>query len=70
MSHHDPPPLAVCDAPVLLAMVIAARRLRDAELERVTRRELAERHGIRLVFARELAGRPSPGKGKEVARVD
>lgn len=40
------------DAPVLLAMLIAARRTGNRLLEIVARRELAEQHNIKIRFAR------------------
>jgi hypothetical protein len=38
--------------PALLAIVQAARRAGDRDLEQTARRELAERFGIELVFKR------------------
>ena len=43
----------------LVAIVVAARRAGDRELERQARRELQERHGVKLSFVRESNG----GKG-------
>jgi hypothetical protein len=41
------------DSPAtLVAIVVAARRARDRELEREARRQLEERFGVRLTFAR------------------
>jgi hypothetical protein len=39
--------------PALLAIIQAARRAGDRGLERAARAELAERHGIEIVFRRE-----------------
>jgi hypothetical protein len=39
--------------PALLAIVQAARRAGDRDLERAARQELAELHGIELVFRRD-----------------
>jgi hypothetical protein len=44
------------DSPAtLVAIIVAARRAGDRELEREARRQLEERFGVRLTFAR-----PSP----------
>ena len=40
-------------AATLVAIIVAARRADDRELERQARRELLERHGVKLSFARE-----------------
>jgi hypothetical protein len=37
----------------LVQIVVAARRAGDRELERQARRELQERHGVKISFARE-----------------
>ena len=52
----------------LVAIIVAARRAGDRELERDARRSLEDRYGVRLSFAREsadtvsapLGGRPCP----------
>jgi hypothetical protein len=49
------------DPSVLVAILIAARRTGNRLLETVTRRELDERHGIRIHFA--------AGRRKGVARA-
>jgi hypothetical protein len=41
------------DAPVLLAILIAARRTGDHLLETVARRELEQRHRIKVRFGRD-----------------
>ena len=38
----------------LVAIVVAARRAGDRELEKDARRKLEERFGVKLTFAREL----------------
>ena len=40
-------------AATLVAIVVAARRAGDRELERQARRELHERHSVKLSFVRE-----------------
>ena len=52
--------LEPADAPVLLATLIAARRTGDRLLETVGRRELQERHEIKVRFlgGRTIAGVP------------
>jgi 8-oxo-dGTP pyrophosphatase MutT (NUDIX family) len=40
------------DAPILVAILIAARKTGDRTLEAVARRELEERHGIKLTFTK------------------
>lgn len=35
----------------LVAIIVAARRARDRDLERIMRRELEHRYGVRLTFA-------------------
>lgn len=42
--------LDTTDPPILLAMLIAARRTGDKILERVARRELETKHAIRIAF--------------------
>jgi len=49
--------LDTSDPLVLVAILIAARRAGDRLLETVARRELEQRHGIRIRFARELRAR-------------
>jgi hypothetical protein len=55
--HDDHHPkgekLESADAPILLAILIAARRTGDRLLETVARRELMERHGVKVRFMRE-----------------
>ena len=46
------------DPPILLAILIAARRTGDRLLETVARRELGERHNIKIHFTRERNGEP------------
>jgi hypothetical protein len=41
------------DPPILLAILIAARRTGDRLLEKVARRELEQRHKIKVCIARE-----------------
>ena len=44
------------DSPAtLVAIIVAARRAGDRELERETRRKLEERFGVKVNFARERA---------------
>ncbi len=54
---HKPTPnderLDTADPPILLAILIAARRTGDRLLETVARRQLEERHRITVQFARE-----------------
>jgi hypothetical protein len=45
--------LDTTDPPILLAILIAARRVGNRLLESVARRELEERYGIRVSFERE-----------------
>jgi hypothetical protein len=52
--------LETADPPVLLAILIAARRTGDRLLETVARRELEQRHRIKIRFAREPEGKPCP----------
>jgi hypothetical protein len=40
----------LADPPALLAIIRAARRIGDKQLERAARKELAERYGIEVVF--------------------
>ena len=42
--------LETADPPILLAILIAARRTGDRLLETVARRELQERHNIKIYF--------------------
>jgi hypothetical protein len=44
--------LDTTDPPILLAILIAARRTGDTLLETIVRRELEERHRITISFAR------------------
>jgi hypothetical protein len=46
------------DPPILLAILIAARRTGDRLLETVARRELEERHKIKVRFARNPEAQP------------
>ena len=48
--------LDTTDPPVLLAILIAARQTGDRLLESVARRELQERHRIKIQFARPAEG--------------
>ncbi len=48
--------LETSSPPLLLAMLIAARRTGDKLLANVARRELEERHRITVRFGRELRG--------------
>jgi hypothetical protein len=45
--------LDTADPPVLLAILIAARRTGDRLLETVARRELEQRHRIKIRFGRD-----------------
>ncbi len=45
--------LDTADPPILVAILIAARRTGDRLLETVARRELEERHKIKIRFGRE-----------------
>ncbi len=45
------PPTYCPSADGLVAIIVAARRSGDRDLERRARRELHDRHGIRLSFA-------------------
>jgi hypothetical protein len=45
--------LDTADAPVLVAILIAARQAGDRLLETVARRELEERHRIKIRFTRD-----------------
>ena len=45
--------LDTADPPILLAILIAARRTGDRLLETVARRELEERYQIKISFARK-----------------
>jgi hypothetical protein len=47
----DDPDLRPTDPPALVAILIAARKTGDKTLAHVARRELAERHGIKVSFA-------------------
>jgi hypothetical protein len=53
--------LETADAPVLVAILIAARRTGDRLLEAVARRELAQRHRIEVRFARDAEVQPCRG---------
>lgn len=59
---HEPNPraeqLETVDPPILLAILIAARRTGDQLLQTIARRELEQRHRIRIQFGRELEGKP------------
>lgn len=44
------PPISI---PTLIAIIVAARKSGDRQLERDTLRELREDHGIKLSFARQ-----------------
>jgi hypothetical protein len=55
--------LDTTDPPVLLAIVIAARRTGNRLLERVARRELEERHQIRVQFAGQRSSTVVAQKG-------
>jgi hypothetical protein len=59
MTNADPKSdrLETADPPVLLAILIAARRTGDRLLETVARRELEERHKIKIRFGREREAR-------------
>lgn len=46
------------DPPVLVAILIAARRTGDRLLETVARRELEERHRIKIRFGRDPGVNP------------
>ena len=48
------PELDTADPPILLAILIAARRTGDRLLESVAMRELRDRHGIRVRFGDRL----------------
>jgi hypothetical protein len=50
---NEQPTLTTSDPPVLLAILLAARRLGNRLLERVARQELEDRHGITVRVARE-----------------
>ena len=50
--------LETTDPPILLAILIAARRTGNRLLETVARRELEERHKIKICFAREREAQP------------
>lgn len=53
------------DSPAtLVAILYAAHRTGDRDLERYTRRELEERHGIKITFCRE-SGREREGQPHE-----
>jgi hypothetical protein len=47
------PTLQTTDPPALVALVVAARRTGDRLRERIARRELETRHGIRVRFAND-----------------
>ncbi len=46
----------------LVAIIVAARRAGDRELEREARRKLEERCGVRLTFCREAERRHGGGR--------
>jgi hypothetical protein len=48
----------------MVAIILAARRAGDRELERETRRRLAERFRVKLCFAREQGDREGVGRGR------
>ena len=60
MANTDPKieQLDTADPPILLAILIAARRTGDRLLQTVARRELEERHRITIRFAREMEAEP------------
>ena len=59
MHEHDTHgQLEATDPPILLAILIAARKTRNRLLEGVARRELEQRHRIKIRFTRELEGTP------------
>jgi hypothetical protein len=55
IETHEPSRLAPTDATILVAGLIAATRCDDRFLADLYRRELEERHGIRIQFARKKA---------------
>jgi hypothetical protein len=59
---HTTPPrgehLDTADPPVLVAILIAARRTGDRLLETVARRELEQRHRITIRFGRDPEAKP------------
>lgn len=59
---HETPtpnePVDTTDPAVLVAILIAAHRTGDRLLETVARRELEQRHRIRIRFARQQEVRP------------
>jgi hypothetical protein len=48
VQSRDDEQLDVVDAPMLLAIMVAARRIGDRRLERIARRELETRHHIKV----------------------
>jgi len=47
--------ISATDSPAsLVAIIVAARRAGDRDLERAARRELTARYGVKLIFAREM----------------
>jgi hypothetical protein len=50
--------LDMADPPVLVAILVAARRAGDRLLERVARRELVQRHRIKIQVARGPGVKP------------
>lgn len=52
--------LDTADPPVLVAILIAARRTGDRLLETVARRELEQRHRIKISFARDTEVKTCP----------
>jgi len=55
-QHKRQDRLATQDPPVLLAILIAARRTGDRLLETVVQRELEENHGLKISFGRCING--------------
>ncbi len=50
------------DSPAtLVAIIVAARRTGDRELERAARREMEKRFGVKLRFAQEFLGNDHGG---------
>ena len=57
------PSTALAEPPALIAIIRAARRIGDKQLERAARKELAERYGIEVTIRR-----PPAAKGGTDAR--
>lgn len=53
-----PQPRQTATPPALVAVVVAARKSGDRDLERAAIRELRESHGLRLSWARPPKGAP------------